>query len=144
MLFSKRSEKESLLKKIPVFSALSHRILKEIGKLMDAIEVKAGKVLVQQGKTGQDFYLIVDGQARVEKDGKKLKNLKPGDFFGEISLIDRGPRTASVISETNMSVLSVSHRAFMHLLDTAPGLSKAMLGALCNYIRNAERPSVLS
>ncbi len=143
-MFSKSTKKETLLKKVPVFSALSGRNLKQIGKLMDEVRVKAGQILVQQGKTGQDFYLIVDGQARVEKDGKKFKILGPGDFFGEISLIDRGPRTASVLSETDMTVLAVSHRAFMRLLDTVPALSKAMLGALCNYIRNAERPSIVS
>ncbi len=106
--------------------------------------MKAGKVLVQQGDTGSDFYLIVDEQARVEKNGKKINRLGPGDFFGEISVIDRGTRMASVISETEMTVLVVNNRAFMQLLDTVPGFSKAMLGAICKYIRDAEKPSLLS
>jgi CRP/FNR family cyclic AMP-dependent transcriptional regulator len=144
MLFSKRSKKDALLKKIPVFSALSNRNLKKIEKLMDEIEVKAGKVLVHQGKPGFDFYVIADGKARVEKDGKNINSLGPGDFFGEISLIDREPRTASVISESDMTVLVVRHRSFRQLLETVPGLAVDMLVALCKYIRMAEHPSIFS
>ena len=143
-MFFKITEKEALLKKIPIFSALSSRYLREIGQLMDETLIKPGKTLVKQGRTGWDFYIIVDGEARVEKNGKAIKLLKAGDFFGEIALIDGGPRMASIISETEMTLLVVSTREFMKLVDSIPGFSKAMLIALCRYIREAEQPSVTS
>ncbi len=144
MFFSKRSQKVEVLKKVPLFSLLSGRNLDEVGKIADDVQVKAGKILVQQGKPGWDFYLIAEGKARVEKDGRKIRALGPGDFFGEISLIDREPRTASVIAETDMTVLEVSYRSFLHLLETVPGLGRDMMTALCKYIRRAERPSIYS
>ncbi len=144
MFFSKSSQKVEVLKKVPLFSTLSGRNLNEVGKLADEIPIKAGKVLVQQGKAGWDFFLIAEGQARVEKDGKKIRTLGPGDFFGEISLIDREPRTASVIAESDMTLLSVSFRSFAHLLETVPGLARDMLIALCKYIRRAEQASIYS
>jgi CRP/FNR family transcriptional regulator, cyclic AMP receptor protein len=143
-MFSKITEKEALLKTVPVFSTLSARYLREVGQLMDETRIQPGKVLVKQGKTGWDFYMIVDGEARVEKNGKKIKIIKAGDFFGEISLIDGGPRMASVISETEMTLLAVSNREFMKLVDSVPGFSKAMLIALCKYIREAEQPTIVS
>jgi CRP/FNR family transcriptional regulator, cyclic AMP receptor protein len=143
-MFFKISEKEALLKKVPIFSSLSTRYLRKLGQLMDETRIKPGKILVQQGKTGWDFYLIAEGEARVEKNRKKIRILKPGDFFGEISLIDGGPRMASVISETEMTLLAVSNRSFMKLVDSIPGFSRAMLIALCNYIREAEQPSLVS
>jgi CRP-like cAMP-binding protein len=144
MLLFKNAKKEELLRKVPLLGSLSGRYLRKISRLLEATQVKEGKVLVQQGDTGSDFYLIVDGQARVEKNGKKINRLGPGDFFGEISVIDRGTRMASVISETEMTVLLVNNRVFMQLLDTVPGFTKAMLGAICKYIRDAEKPSLLS
>jgi CRP/FNR family transcriptional regulator, cyclic AMP receptor protein len=144
MLFSKSTKKDELLRKVPVLSSLGGRYLRKIGHLLEMTQVKAGKELVRQGDTGLDFYIIVEGQARVEKDGKKINRLGPGDFFGEISVIDRGTRLATVISDTEMTVLVVSNRSFMELLDTVPGFSRAMLGALCKYIRDNEKPSLLS
>ena len=88
--------------------------------------------------------MIAESQARVEKDGEKIRTLGPGDFFGEISLIDREPRTASVTAKSDMTVLAASHRSFAHLLETVPGLSKDMVIALCKYIRRAEQPSICS
>lgn len=86
--------------------------------------------------------LIVDGRARVEKDGKVISRLAPGDYFGEVSLIDGGPRIATVIAETKLSLLVVHKRSFDHLLDTVPGLQKKILVSLCKYLRQAEHISI--
>ena len=139
MLLRRSSQKIELLKKVPMFSNLSQRHLKEIGKHADQLKVDAGRVLAQQGKTGLDFIFIVEGKARVEKDGGFIRQLSEGDFFGEISLIDGEPRTATVIAETNMTLLIVEKRSFDHLLDTVPGLQKKILISLCKYLRRAER-----
>jgi len=139
MLLRRSSQKIDLLKKVPLFSNLSQRHLKEIGKHADQLKVDAGRVLAQQGKTGLDFIFIVEGKARVEKDGKLIRQLSEGDFFGEISLVDGEPRTATVIAETNMTLLIVEKRSFDHLLDTVPGLQRKILIALCKYLRSAEK-----
>ena len=144
MFFSNSLKKIEIFKKVPLFSVLHGRNLKEIVNIADEIQVKAGRFMVQEGRGGWHFYLIAEGQARVEKNGKKMRTLGPGEFFGEISLIDREPRTASVIAESDMTVLAVSSQYFAHLLETVPGLHKDMLIALCKYIRRADQPSIYS
>jgi CRP/FNR family transcriptional regulator/CRP/FNR family cyclic AMP-dependent transcriptional regulator len=103
------------------------------------VKVEADRVLVQQGKIGWEFIFIVEGKARVEKDGKVIRQLSGGDFFGEISLIDGEPRTATVIAETDMTILVVHKTSFDNLLETIPGLQKKILISLCKYLRRAEK-----
>ena len=133
------SQKEDLLKKVPLFSSLSKRHLREIGKHADQLQVKTGWVLAEQGEKGREFIFIVEGQAKVKKDGKVIRQLSGGDFFGEISLIDGEPRTASVTAETDMTALVVHKPSFHYLLDTIPGLQKKILISLCDYLRRAEK-----
>ena len=139
MLLRRSSQKMELLKKVPMFNNLSQRHLREIGKHADQVKVEAGSVLAQQEKKGWEFILIVDGKARVVKNGKVIRQLSEGDFFGEISLIDGEPRTATVISDTNMTILVVNKTSFDHLLDNIPGLQRKILIALCQYLRSAEK-----
>jgi CRP-like cAMP-binding protein len=105
------------------------------------VQVERGRVLAKEGRIGWDFILVVDGKARVEKNGKLIRQLSGGDFFGEISLIDREPRTATVIAETDMSLLIVHKTSFDLLLDAIPGLQKKMLVSLCKYLRRDEKPT---
>jgi CRP-like cAMP-binding protein len=139
MLLRRSSQKMDLLKKVPMFGNLSQRHLREIGKHADQVRVEAGRVLAQQEKKGWEFIFIVDGKARVEKNGKVIRQLSGGDFFGEISLIDGEPRTATVIAETDMTLLVVNKTSFDHLLDTIPGLQRKILISLCQYLRRAEK-----
>jgi len=139
MLLRRSSQKIDLLKQVPMFSNLSHRHLGEIGKHADQVKVEAKTVLAQQEKKGWEFIFIVDGKARVEKDGKIIRQLSEGDFFGEISLIDGEPRTATVISDTDMTLLVVNKTSFDHLLNKIPGLQRKILIALCKYLRSAEK-----
>jgi len=139
MLLRHRSQKAELLKKVPMFSNLSNRHLNEIAKYADQLPVKAGRVLAKEGDLGYEFVFILEGKARVEKNGKVINRLNSGDFFGEISLIDRGPRTATVVTETEMTLLIVNSKSFDHLLDTVTGLQKKILISLCQYLRRAEK-----
>ena len=134
-----RDQKMDLLKKMPMFKELSKSHLREISKHSTNVGKKAGDVLVRQGDKGWEFFFIIEGKARVEKDGRVIRNLISGDFFGEISLIDREPRTASVIAETDMDLLVVHSRSFNHLLDMTPGLSEKILISLCKYLRRGEK-----
>jgi CRP-like cAMP-binding protein len=139
MLLRRSSQKTDLLKKVPMFSNLSQRHLREIGKHADQVKVEVGRPLAQQGKKGSEFIFIVEGKARVEKHGRVINQLAAGDFFGEISLIDGEPRTATVTAETDMTLLVVHKTSFDHLLDTVPGLQRKILIALCQYLRSTEK-----
>lgn len=139
MLLRRSSQKMDLLKKVPMFGNLSQRHLREIGRHADQVKVEEGKVLAQQEKKGWEFIFIVDGKARVEKNGKIIRQLSEGDFFGEISLIDGEPRTATVTADTDMTLLIVNKTSFDHLLDKIPGLQRKILIALCKYLRASEK-----
>ncbi len=141
MLLRRRLDKIGLLKKVPLFSDLSQTQLAKISKHVDQVQVGRERVLAQEGKIGWEFIYVLDGKARVEKNGKLIRQLSRGDFFGEISLIDGEPRTATVVTETDMTLLTVHKRSFDHLLDVIPGLQKKMLLSLCKYLRRAEKAS---
>jgi len=142
MLSIKRDQKIDLLKKVPMFSNLSNRQLIEIAKHAQQVSVKAGEVLTKQGSRGWEFFFIVEGKGQVQKDGKTIRKLTSGDFFGEISLIDQEPRTATVVADTDMILLVVDTRSFAHLLETIPGFQGKIILALCRYVRMAEKPSI--
>ena len=127
-----------MLKKVPLFSDLSKRNLNEIAKITDELEVPAGKVLAREGETGLEFVLILQGKVKVEKDGKLINRLSANDFFGEIALIDKKPRLATVIAETDSKILVVESRSFERLLEQAPRLSNEIMVALCKYVRAAD------
>ena len=138
MLLRRRSQKAELLKQVPLFSDLSKRHLNEIAKHADEAKMREGTVFAKQGRIGTEFVFIVDGKAQVEKDGKAIRRISAGDFFGEISMIDGKPRTATVTAETDGTLLVVNSRSFNHLLDTTPGLQKKVMVSLCKYLRRAE------
>jgi CRP/FNR family cyclic AMP-dependent transcriptional regulator len=133
----KQTTKRDLLKKVPLFSTLSKGNLDEIAKIADEVETPVGKVLAKEGETGLEFIFILEGQAKVEKRGKVVNRLAPHDFFGEVAIIDGRPRTATVIAETDMTLLVVESRYFTRLLEKTPGLLNEIMVSLCKYIRDA-------
>lgn len=142
MFFRRQSEKTEALKRVPLFSNLSQRQLNLITKHADEVELKAGKVLAKQGEMGLEFLLLVEGNARVERNGKVIARLTSGDFFGEMSLIDGKPRTATVIADTPVTLLAIHRRSFHYLLDSIPGLSRKILVALCQRLRKADETMI--
>ncbi len=138
MLLRRRSDKVEVLKKVPLFSGVRRRDLDLIASEADEVAVDAGKVLARQGGIGTEFLLILEGEARVEKDGKVIARLGPGDFFGEMSLIDGKPRSAAVIAESPAVLLVVEARSFRRLLDAVPGLQRQVLVTVCARLRAAD------
>jgi CRP-like cAMP-binding protein len=126
------------LKKVPLFSALNRRHLDVIARHADEVKRDAGTTLARQGARGLEFLLIVEGSARVEKDGKVIARLGAGDFFGEMSLLDGKPRSATVVADSPVALLVVDMRSFSGLLDTVPGLSKKVMATLCERLRAAD------
>ena len=133
-----RDEKLDLLHRIPLFSAFDGKKLERLGMLADEVDVPAGKVLMRQGDSGSDMMVLVRGQVSVERDGERLNTLGPGDFFGEIALVDGGPRTATVTVESPASLLVISHRDFHSLMDEFPEVAQQVMNALANRVRHLE------
>lgn len=138
MLLRRRSDKADVLKKVPLFSGLSRRHLDLVARQADEVKEEAGTVLTKQGALGLEFLLILEGGARVERDGKVIARLGPGDVFGEMSLIDGLPRSATVIAESPTVLLVIQSRSFRSLLDTVPGLQRKLLITLCARLRAAD------
>jgi CRP-like cAMP-binding protein len=137
-----RDEKLDLLHSIPLFDRLDRRHLERLGMLTDEVDVRAGKVLIRQGELGDDLMVIVSGTVTVERDGAKINTLKPGEFFGEIALIDRGARTATVTADAPCRLLVISHRDFHALMDEFPEVATEVLVTLAHRLRGLDRAAL--
>lgn len=127
-----------MLRNVPLFRGLAQRQLDQIARLADEVEVPAGRRLATAGEVGRELYVIVDGYATVTT-GRRAVRLGPGEFFGEMSVLDGGPRSAHVDAATPMKLLVVGHREFWQLLHDAPPLAGKIMRALSQRLREAER-----
>jgi CRP-like cAMP-binding protein len=137
-----RDEKLDLLHSVPLFAGLDRRHLERLGMLTEEVDVPAGKVLIRQGEHGDDLMIIVSGEVGVERDGARLNQLGPGDFFGEIALVAGGPRTATVTAETVARLLVVNHRDFHAMMDEFPEVAVQVLTTLAHRLRELEPNAV--
>jgi len=120
-------QKLELLKQTPLLAELGRRELEEVGRLVDEIDVAAGKVLMRQGETGREFFVLVDGSVGIDRDGTRVRALGPGDFFGEIALLSEGPRTATATAENPRTNRTICFRSIVASLR----LSTARGAAVC-------------
>jgi CRP-like cAMP-binding protein len=137
-----RDEKLELLHSIPIFGRFDRKHLERLGMLTEEVDVPAGKVLIRQGELGDDLMILVKGLVAVERDGEKVNKLGPGEFFGEIALIERGPRTATVIAETPCRLLVLNHRSFHALMEEFPEVAAQVLLTLAHRLRSLESGAV--
>ena len=135
-----KDAKVELLRGVPLFSACSKRELSRIASLADQVDVQEGTVLTREGDSGREFFVVVDGRARVlVGDRGRVAALGPGASFGEMSLLDQGPRSASVEAETDMQLLVLDARSFSSLLDEVPSVARKVLVAMAGRLRVAEK-----
>lgn len=134
-----RDAKVELLRGVSLFSACSKRELSRIASLADQIDVPKGKVLTREGEPGSEFFVVIEGQATVivGKRGR-IAPLGPGASFGEMSLLDQGPRTATVEAQTDMQLLVLDARSFSSLLADVPSVARKVLAAMAGRLRVAE------
>jgi CRP/FNR family transcriptional regulator, cyclic AMP receptor protein len=130
--------KLELLRRVPLLAGLGSRELEEVGRLVDEIDLPAGRELTQEGKSGGEFFMIVDGSVRVERNGRLLREMGSGEFLGEIALIDNGPRTATATTASPVRLFVIAHRQFHSLLDRFPGIQAQILNALAARVRHLE------
>jgi CRP-like cAMP-binding protein len=126
----RKNAKLELLRRVPLFRELSKRDLEEVAKIADELDFQEGKSLTTEGAAGREFFVIVEGTAEVTRGRRKLRTLSDGDFFGEISLITRLPRTATVTTASPVRALVVTDRSFRSLLEHQPGIQSKVLSAL--------------
>jgi CRP-like cAMP-binding protein len=134
--------KELDIDDIWLFSACSASQLRTIRRQIEEIAVDAGTVLCEEGTVGKEFFFIIDGTASVRRNGRKIASLGRGQYFGELSLLDRRPRSATVVSESAMTLLVLDQRRFNGLLDAVPALSHKLLVAMAARIREADAKAV--
>ena len=137
-----KDSKLDQLANVRLFSACNKKELGLIGRASDEVSVPAGRVLCEQGKPGFEFYLILDGEAVVKKNGKKVASLGPGQYFGELALLDRGPRNATVEAAKDSKLLVLGQREFSGLLDEVPGMAHKLLTSMASRLREADAKAV--
>ena len=135
-----RDAKLALLSEVPLFSACTQRELRRIASLADEVEVPQGKVLTRQGAPGWECFVITRGLAKATMRGRGSSTLRPGAFFGEMALLDQGPRSATVTAETDMHLLVLSSRDFSALVEEVPSVARRIMRGLAERLREAERP----
>jgi CRP/FNR family cyclic AMP-dependent transcriptional regulator len=135
----KQDDKMDRLEDVPLFEECTRHQLRAVARITGVFDAPADAVLIRAGQPGDEFFLIVEGTARVHVSAQKRLRLRPGDFFGEMSLLDGEPRSATVVAETPLRLLVISRRNFRTLLEKVPGLTNNLLVTLCRRVRQAER-----
>jgi len=124
---------------IPLFESLSRKGLRTIIQAATEVDVSSGKILVREGGYDRDLYVITRGEARVTMGGRKLSILGPGDFFGELALLDRARRSATVTAATDMRVMILGPADMEAVLKREPVLATYLLEAMAKRVRQNER-----
>jgi len=128
-----------LLGQVPLFSSLSRRHLRQVAEHADIVSFRERETIVETGQPGGTFYVILEGEAKVVRGTRTLGRLDPGDFFGEISLLDGGPRTATVVAQTPVMAIRVFKRSFDKVVAQEPTVAAKILAVVARRLREAER-----
>lgn len=134
-----KDQRVERLRKIPLFMACNDRQLEFIATRVEELDFKAGKVLCEQGKSGGEFFIVLEGEAEVRRNGKAVDTIKDGDHFGEIALLDDGPRTATVVAKTPLRCLVLSPRQFQDVLHQDAEIAVHMLRDVTKRLRASTR-----
>jgi CRP/FNR family transcriptional regulator, cyclic AMP receptor protein len=133
--------KLAVLQRVPLFAGLATKELEAIGAIAEERDVAAGTALTHEGRHEGYFFVIVSGSVRIERGGQVINTLHDGDFLGEISLLDGGPRTASAVAESPCQLLVMTYARFNQLLDTAPDVRNAVLEEVGRRLRSLDADS---
>jgi len=125
-----RNAKIELLKRVPLFAECSKSELRELAMTADEIDLRDGHVLTKEGRPGREFFVLIDGAARVTQKGRKIADLGAGDWFGEIALLTDAPRTATVTATSPVDVLVVTDRSFRRVVETMPSIALKVLASV--------------
>jgi CRP/FNR family transcriptional regulator, cyclic AMP receptor protein len=135
----RRDAKADLLRSVPLFAECSKRELRKLAAIADEIDLREGTVLTREGRTGHEFFVLVEGTVRVTKNGRKLADLGPGDWLGEIALLTRAPRTATATTTSPVAAIVIVDREFRRVVAEIPSIATKMLSCVAG--RLARTPS---
>lgn len=127
------------LKAVPLFAGLNKKQLQLIAKSADEVTVASGTVLVDQGQTGREAFLILDGTVGIKRNGRKVATLGAGAIVGELALLDHGPRTATAVCESDATLLVVDRRHFLSIVESSHVLTSRLLEYLASRIRELDK-----
>lgn len=126
------------LASVSLFSACSKKELQAVARASDEIDLAEGTVLCEQGSVGREAFVLMEGTAEVRRNGKKVATIGPGTCVGELSLLDHGPRTATVTATTDLKVLVIGVREFAAILDDVPTIAHKLMRALASLVRELD------
>jgi CRP-like cAMP-binding protein len=129
-----KDAKVELLKKVPLFSKLNKQGLQQVAQIADELDLPAGKEMATEGDRGREFFVLLNGEAEVTKQGSRINTMRKGDFFGEIALVTKMPRTATVTATSDVDVLVITERDFDSLLKKTPEIGRGIAEALAERV----------
>jgi CRP-like cAMP-binding protein len=131
--------REDQLAKVPLFRGLSHRQLRDISGLMTPLDLKAGRVLTREGEIGNEFLIVLEGEVEVVHEGEVITTCGPGNYFGEIALLDNRPRTATVKAKTDVVVEVLDRRELAALLEKSPEICMQIMATMAQRLADLDR-----
>jgi CRP/FNR family transcriptional regulator, cyclic AMP receptor protein len=132
-LFSQDTKVEAL-RRAPLFEGLSKKELTQLARVSEDMEIPEGTTLTKEGDLGHEFFVIVEGETQVKRKGRSLGTRGPGDFIGEIALLEQTPRTATVTAKTPLRVFVLTSKDFHHLLEEYPNVERKVLRTLAKRV----------
>ena len=126
------------LRSVPLFADLSRRELEVVGQAATDLELPAGRVLITEGSSGHEMFVVTDGTLDVTADGEHLAEIGPGEFVGEMALLTHCPRNATVTATTDVTVIHLDGRAFSRILEEAPQIAVKMLPVVAGRVAGRE------
>ena len=136
---SSRQEREQLLEKVSMFAALSKKELGRLAAVAQERRVPSGTVLTTEGEAGDEFFVVAEGMAQASIKGRRVGSIPAGSFFGELSLLDQGPRTATVTAELPTRLVVLTAKDFGEVIDDVPAISLKIMRGLASRIRQADK-----
>jgi CRP-like cAMP-binding protein len=133
--------KVDLIASVPLFHGLGMKELEQIAQLVDEVDIPAGKVLMRQGETGAEMFIVATGSVRIERNGVFIRVAGPGTAIGEMALLSEGPRTATVTAAEPTRILLAGHREFHQLMEQHPTIQLAILSGMAAKIRMLDAAS---
>lgn len=126
--------KTDILRKVPLFAGCSKGELRKLASIADELDLREGTVLTREGKPGREFFVIVHGSVRVTKNNRKIAELGPGDWLGEIALLTRAPRTATATTTSPVVALVIVDRDFRHVVSKIPSIAMKILSSVAERL----------
>jgi CRP/FNR family transcriptional regulator, cyclic AMP receptor protein len=126
------------LKAVPLFDGSSTRYLHRLAAEAEVVTFEPGRTIVEEGGAGEAMFVVLSGGARVTRGGRKVATVVPGDFFGELSALDGGPRTASIVAETPMELLRLFRHTLRRMIEEEPSLAMGLLEGLARRLRQVQ------